>query len=45
MQTIRWRLTVYYGLALTATVAVFGAVIYGPRGRLRTRRSAGALHG
>ena len=31
MQTIRWRLTVYYGLALTATVAVFGAVIYAER--------------
>jgi heavy metal sensor kinase len=31
MQTIRWRLTVYYGLALTATVAAFGAVIYAER--------------
>ena len=31
MQTIRWRLTVYYGVALTATVAAFGAVIYAER--------------
>lgn len=31
MQTIRWRLTVFYGLALTATVAVFGAVLYAER--------------
>lgn len=31
MQTIRWRSTVYYGLALTATVAAFGAAIYAER--------------
>ena len=31
MQTIRWRLTLYYGAALTATVAVFGAVLYAER--------------
>lgn len=28
MQTIRWRLTVFYGLALTASVAVFSAILY-----------------
>jgi hypothetical protein len=31
MQTIRWRSTVYYGAALTVTVAAFGAVIYAER--------------
>lgn len=28
MQTIRWRLAVFYGLALTATIAAFGAALY-----------------
>jgi heavy metal sensor kinase len=28
MQTIRWRLTVFYGVALTATLAAFGAALY-----------------
>jgi signal transduction histidine kinase len=28
MQTIRWRLTVFYGVALSVTVAVFAAILY-----------------
>lgn len=31
MQTIRWRLTVFYGVALTATLAAFGAALYAER--------------
>jgi hypothetical protein len=28
MQSIRWRLSVYYSVALALTIAVFGAVLY-----------------
>lgn len=39
MQTIRWRLTVFYGAALTLTVAAFGAVLYVER-RAASERDA-----
>ncbi len=47
MQSIRWRLTVFYGVALTATVAVFAAVLYVERrsalGRDADREVTGRL--